>query len=434
MLETFTPAVCGSRRRQHLAAAGFALGAIAAAALLGALFGLAGLLLGVEAAVWLAAGLALLGAARETGLVSLPLPQMRRQVPERWRFELPLPVWSVAYGAGLGTGFLTFQPVATFWVACAAALALAAPLPAALAFSFYGAGRALMVIWPRRRERDATDAVERLARRRGAIRRANAAALVVCAALLAASPAAGVVVTAAYPGIDPSLANGTLASAEAGSGAWRVLVRSQTDPTVEVPNAWSPSVDGALLAYTDATGIRVVNWQTGGVLAQVPGPVSAPALDWPLLAFRRDGSDFDRLVLADLARDTEQEITLALPANDLGRPALRGGLLAWHKANPDWSRVYVRDLATGRTRLIAGSRIALLANPALSLTLIVWTEQRGNTSSLRVRRLDRTGVSTLWSTVGRERRFWTTALDGRTAYVTRWWVASRAATLYKIRF
>ena len=434
MLETFTPAVCGSRRRLYLAVAGFALGAVAASALLGALFGLAGSLLGVQAAVWVVAGLALLGAARETGLVRLPLPQLRRQVPERWRFELPLPVWSVGYGAGLGTGFLTFQPVATFWVACAAAIALAAPLPAALAFAFYGVGRALMVAWPRRPERDATAAVERLAGRRGAVRRANAVALVACAALLAASPAAGVVVTSAEPGVDPSLATGTLARGQVSSGAWHVFVRPQTGSTVDVPNAWSPSVDGALLAYVDAAGIRVINWQTGAELARVPGAVSAPALDWPLLAFRRDGSDFDRLVLAALDEGTEQEITRALPANDLGRPALRNGQLAWHKANPDWSRLYIRDLATGRTRLVVGSRIALLANPALSLTLIVWTEQRGNTSSLRVRRIEGGGVSTLWSTSGRERRFWTTALDGRTAYVSRWWVATGAATLYKIRF
>ena len=80
-----------------------------------------------------------------------PLPQARRQVPERWRFELPLPVWATGYGAGLGAGFFTFQPVSTFWVACAGALALARPLPAALCFSLYGAGRAAMVVWPRRR-------------------------------------------------------------------------------------------------------------------------------------------------------------------------------------------------------------------------------------------------------------------------------------------
>ena len=120
MVETFTPAVCGSRQRQRLALVGFAAGAIAASALVGAALGTLGAALGTQLAL-VAAGLALLAAAREAGLVSFPLPQVRRQVPERWRFELPLPVWSVGYCAGLGVGFLTFQPVATFWVACAAA-------------------------------------------------------------------------------------------------------------------------------------------------------------------------------------------------------------------------------------------------------------------------------------------------------------------------
>ena len=87
-----------------------------------------------------AAALALVAAAREAGIVRFPLPQARRQVPERWRFELPLPVWATGYGAGLGAGFFTFQPVSTFWVACAAALALGRPLPAALCFSLYGIG------------------------------------------------------------------------------------------------------------------------------------------------------------------------------------------------------------------------------------------------------------------------------------------------------
>src|SRR6266545_3712471 len=149
MVETFTPAVCGSRRRQRLALTGFAVGAVAASALVGAALGAVGALLGTQLA-FLVAALALLAAAREAGIVRLPLPQLRRQVPERWRSELPLPVWSVGYGIGLGLGFLTFQPVATFWVACAAAVALGKPLAAGLCFAAYGAGRALMAAWRRR--------------------------------------------------------------------------------------------------------------------------------------------------------------------------------------------------------------------------------------------------------------------------------------------
>ena len=163
MLETFTPAVCGSRKRQIVAQALFTVAAVATAAALGLVLGLAGAALGARQALLAAAGLALVAAAREAGILRFRLPQSRRQVPERWRFELPLPVWASGYGAGLGAGFFTFQPVSTFWVACAGALALARPVPAALCLSLYGAGRAAMVVWPRRRVADPTAAVERLA-------------------------------------------------------------------------------------------------------------------------------------------------------------------------------------------------------------------------------------------------------------------------------
>ena len=39
------------------------------------------------------------GVLRESGLVRLPVPQWRHQVPESWHHVLPLPLWSVGYGA-----------------------------------------------------------------------------------------------------------------------------------------------------------------------------------------------------------------------------------------------------------------------------------------------------------------------------------------------
>src|SRR5215211_2846056 len=113
MIETITPAGCGSRNRYRLALASFTLGAVLASALVGALLGLAGGSLEASSAVLVAAVLAAVAATREAGLVRLPLPQMRHQVPEHWHHDLPLPVWSAGYGAGLGVGFATFQPVAT---------------------------------------------------------------------------------------------------------------------------------------------------------------------------------------------------------------------------------------------------------------------------------------------------------------------------------
>src|SRR5690348_10285596 len=124
MIATITPAGCGSRHRQRAALALFAAGATLAAAALGGAAGAAGAVLGRREALLLAVGIAALATLRETGLLRAGVPQRRRQVPERWRSELPLPAWSFGYGAGLGAGVLTHQPVATLWAALAGAAAL----------------------------------------------------------------------------------------------------------------------------------------------------------------------------------------------------------------------------------------------------------------------------------------------------------------------
>ena len=436
MVETFTPAVCGSRRRQRIAVVSFALGAVAASALVGAALGALGQIIGLRVAA-VAAGLALLAAAREAGLIRLPLPQSRRQVPERWRAELPLPVWSAGYGAGLGVGFLTFQPVSTFWIAWAAAVALGRPLAAGACFAAYGAGRAVMAVWPRRRGADPTAAVEELASRHGALLRANVAALVACAALLASAQAVDAAVVSMGPGLDPSVQATVLARAQMSSGTTSVSVEPTAEPAVLVPDAASPSVDGDLLAYADSGGIQVINWRTGEVVARVDGAVSRPALDWPLLAFIRTDSTYKHLILADFTNPgspSERGIARTLVQNDLGRPSLGGGRLAWHKTTNQASRITVEMLSTGRRVVIVRSRIVLEENPALSARRIVWVEQRPRTSALRMRRFDRRRVHSIYTTSGSSRLLWTTALVGRRAYVVRWSLATRAATLLRVSF
>ncbi|MEO8290147.1 MAG: hypothetical protein ABI649_04045 [Gaiellaceae bacterium] len=438
MVETFTPAVCGSRARQRLALALFAAGALVAAACVGAVLGLAGSLAGTRGALIAAAALALLAALREAGLVRLPVPQSRRQVPDRWRGELPLPVWSAGYGAGLGVGFLTFQPVSTFWVACAGALALGRPVPAAACFALYGAGRALMTAWPRRRQTDPAAAVESLIARRALVTRANVAVLVVCAGLLAAAPASGATVVSLGTGFDPSVDGSTVARAQMDGGGSQVLVQPPNpDPAVEIQPAAGPGLDGDLLAYMDSSGIRVVNWRTGAQVGRINGAVSQPALDWPLLAFRRDDASYDRLMLANLTNagsPQERQIAAVPAANDLGRPSLRYGRLAWHRIRQRDSSVIVLYLASGRRRVIARSDVWMLSNPAVAKSRIAWVEQRSGIGYLRLRRLDNTRVRTIATLKGRPRFFWTTALAGRNAYVTRWAPGTQVSTLLRVHF
>ncbi len=427
MVETITPAGCGSRRRYRIALSLFALGAVLAAASLGALLGWAGSALDGDGdvALGVVAILALVAAAREIGLLPLPVPAARSQVPESWRREWPLPVWSFAYGAGLGLGMFTRLPVTTFLVACAGALALGDPVVSALCLAPFGLGRALMVALPTMRGADPAAAVGHLAARARLVRPVNAAALVAVAVLVGASAA----VAQAPPagprgGYDPAAWGDVVAEARLDPAAGpSVQVRPAGAPPVGFAGGRSPSLNADLLAYADAGGIRVVRWTTGEQIGRLDGPYDAPALDWPLLAYRvQDPNGAERIEIADLATGARRVVTAARPSADLGRPALRGGLIAWHVATRRRSQVRLRPVVGGplRWKLIASSRRGLVVNPSLALGHVLWVEQRGAISYLRLRRISHGPMRTLATLRGPSEILWTTALGDANAYATRW--------------
>jgi hypothetical protein len=437
MVETFTPAVCGSRSRQRLALVLFSVGALIASAALGAALGFAGSLIGRTPALVAAAIIAALAALRETGALRLPLPQSRRQVPERWRSELPLPVWSAGYGAGLGIGVLTFQPVATFWVACAAALALGRPMLAAVCFALYGAGRAFMAAWPYRSE-SGPAAVERLVSRTGLMARANVVVLVLAVGLFALAPAAGAAVTSLGPGFDPSPDGDVLARARVTNGTVGIVVDPpDPDPSVPVSPADSPSLDGDRVAYSNGSGITVLNWRTMHAEKTLSGNLSDPALDYPLLAYRSVADGRERLVLVDLsAPGGVQERTIAsVPvADDLGRPSLRGGWLAWHRIKKHETVVTALNLQTDNRRTIRRTSVWQESNPSVTATRVVWVEQRPAGSFLKMRRFSTGRTKTLMHMGGRKTFLWTTGLSARTAYVTRYTPTTGRSVVLRVDF
>ena len=191
MVETITPVVHGgSRSRWAVSLSLHVAGATAAAAVFGALVGAAGGLLG---APWGVAGIALVVAlaaaylAREFG-VPVPVPQLRRQVPDWWRTFFPPHVAAFLYGIGLGPGFLTYVGHGTLVAVSAAAFASGRPLVGAVLLAPFGLARGLgpVLAFGVRSPREGAALVDRLGRSAAGLRWRVANAVALSAVLAAA--------------------------------------------------------------------------------------------------------------------------------------------------------------------------------------------------------------------------------------------------------
>lgn len=190
MVETITPVVHGgSRSRWGISLALHAFGAAAAAAIVGSLLAGFGALLGapwgVPGAVLVAAAAALY-VARELG-APVPVPQLRRQVPDWWRTFFPPHVAALLYGLGLGPGFLSYLGHGTVVVVSVAAFASGRPLLGAAVLAPFGLARGLgpVLAFGVRSPGDAAALVERLDRSASRARWRVANALALSAMLVA---------------------------------------------------------------------------------------------------------------------------------------------------------------------------------------------------------------------------------------------------------
>jgi hypothetical protein len=170
MAQTITPVVHGgSRRRWAGSVALHVLGASLSAAAMGGLLGAIGSILG---APWGIAGmlglilLALAYAARELFGLPVPIPELRRQVPEWWRGSFGPRIAAFLYGVALGPGFGTHLRHGTFVVVAGAAIAVGDPVLGMAMLLPFGFARALgvAVASGARNERAVMAAGERLER------------------------------------------------------------------------------------------------------------------------------------------------------------------------------------------------------------------------------------------------------------------------------
>ncbi|HWH15338.1 MAG TPA: hypothetical protein VNT51_11385 [Miltoncostaeaceae bacterium] len=379
-------------------------------------------------------GLAVAGAARDLGLLRVAVPQRRGQVPESWRRELPVAVWTPAYGAMLGLGVLTFQVVSTFWVAAGGALVIGDPVVAAGCMAMFGLGRVLMVVLPTSLAPTPQAAVARVAPLVGAVRRVNALVLVVLAGLaLAAAPAAAQVPAPVARGaFDPSVAGAAVARTEATAAGSAVVVRAGR-VTVRIPDASSPALNGELLAYRGPEGIVVSRWRTGEVVGQVPGDVTRPALDWPYLAYVRVAPRARALEVRDLRTGRVRRVARVGHLDDLGRPVMRGRVLVWAEAGGRGSRLMRMRVPGGRpVRVAATVRARVITSPSVGAGRMAWVEMRARESRLVVARGDGRGARVVLRVPVNRRILWTTAVARRSVHVTLWSLSSRQGRVLRV--
>lgn len=374
MVDTIGSALGDARRGATLAAsATFALGTLLGGAitfgclaLLGSLVGdgVAGLREGLGAALALAAAVADWRGVRIA-------PQIRRQVPERWRWTLPLPLACALYGVLLGLGFTTFVLAFAVWALAGISFASGDPLVGVLVGLAFGAGRALPVLWmaPGLRGGEGARRLDEMAeapRLWLGLRRLDALGLGVCAlALAGASASAAPIAPTSIPqATDPSAANGALAWQQLGAGG---LLSPNGAAPLALPGA-HPALGGANVAWASATQITIadrVTLQPKLVLAA--SGVNALGVSDGWVVYRDEDAQGEHLISVSLSDPSVRRyLAGARLAGRIGRPALDGARAVFTVDTPARSAIELVDLASGRRgTLRAARRGVAFFNPSL---------------------------------------------------------------------
>jgi hypothetical protein len=370
VIETIGTALGDTRRGVTAAAtATFAVGALAGGVVtfggLALLGGLAGhTSSGVRDA--LAGGLALAAAYADWRGWRIA-PQIRRQVPERWRWVMPLPLASSLYGVLLGLGFTTFVLSFAVWALAAISVAAgSAGVGVAVGLAF-GLGRALPVLWiaPRLGTPAGDRALEQLAlepRMWLGMRRLDALGLGVCAALLGTSSAlaAGI-----HHATDPSVDGSAIAWQRVG-GSGRLRTTSGT----AVVDGTFPAIGGYNEAWATPTGIAIsLRGRAPETIAPAPGAsVDGLAISGSWLVVRDVSAKGIANLFAISLADTSQRRYLQGSGTPgaIGRPTIEGIRAAYAYSTPASSSIVEVDLQTGaRVVLRSATRDEQFANPSL---------------------------------------------------------------------
>jgi hypothetical protein len=372
MVETIGSALGDTRRAATLAAsATFALGTLIGGVVTFGGLALAGQLIGGGVGglrEGLGAALALAAAVADWRGVKIA-PQIRRQVPERWRWTMPLPLACALYGILLGLGFTTFVLAFAVWALAGISFAAGDPLLGAVVGLAFGAGRALPVLWMAPALRGASGArrLDEMAsepRLWLGLRRLDALGLAACALALggASATASAAPLTSAT---DPSAAGGELVWQQlGGAGALRNLAGG----VIALPGD-HPALGGSQIAWASAATITVADRAslTPRLTIAATG-VNALAVSDAWLVYRAQGaSGAERLIAVSLSGTMPSRFVYGSSlAGEVGRPSLDGASLVFALGTPQRSAIESDDLNGGGMRALRAVRRGVaLSNPSL---------------------------------------------------------------------
>ncbi len=294
-------------------------------------------------------------------------PQIRRQVPETWRWRLSLPLAAGLYGVLLGLGFTTFVLSFAVWALAGMSVAVGSPLLGMAIGLAFGFGRALPVIWlaPELHSGRGSERLEGMAaepRLWLGLRRLDALGLLLCALLMSGAVANASTLPAAS---DPSVSEGALVWQSLG-GPGRLQLSSGEQ---RILPGTDPAVGESLIAWQSGSQITVADLATMTPKLVLPAVnVDAIAVSPTWVAYRDQGvHGEDNLIAVSLANPAERRYVAGsrLPG-EIGRPALDRETVVFTVDTPKRDTIEAMNLATGvRHVLRYSSSTTGLLNPAL---------------------------------------------------------------------
>jgi hypothetical protein len=438
MVETIGLSGDGTRRRTTIASCmAFAPGAVVGGiATFGLLSTLGELLHGVEgrAAYLVAAAIAFAAAMAEVRGARI-VPQIRRQLPEHWRWTMPIPLAATLYGILLGLGFTTFVLSFGVWALAGISLALGDPAAGLVIGAAFGLGRALPVVFvaPAVDRGFGVRCIELMAERPALYRifRLGDGVTLGLVAVALTTTTATAARTEVPTGADPSAAGRALAYQRADrSGVLRIGGESSSLPGRD------PAIGGRYAAViSGGDQIRILNRFSGNQISSF-GVSGAEALaiskGWlAYLTLRRGGYVLKARRIRHPANPGKRKriARVSSPAQ-IGHPSVDGGRVFYAVSRRRASAIKRRNLGSGKGGTVIRSRTAALSNPSVLGRRLLYVRAKRARQGPQVTRAPKLRQSLMLKRIGRKgrghriyahgpkRQLWSTSLSVRRGFVT----------------